>query len=250
MRDRDRPSGLLPRPALPRGVAGQCRPPGLGLRRAVRTTRAQFARPARSRVRRWRSARPTAYAPTSVPMPIGDRDYAITLGTHAVTRTISTEGRRVLPAGGLELGTHAPTRTTSTSEPPGATRFHAMPPDRHVIGGNAFLGGRAFDWLLDITTRAPDRQDREVACPEAESMAALTEHAGAISARLGAEVWLVEPPGGAAIRFRGRGCREPMRHDPAWRCWPATPTRQGSWRTRAIVHVDFLRRGGVAARWT
>ena len=77
---------------------------------------------------------------------IGPRDYAITLGTHAVTRTIST------------------------SAPQGATRFYAMPPDRHVIGGNAFLGGRALDWLLDITSGDRDRED---AYREAESMAAV-----------------------------------------------------------------------------
>ena len=42
--------------------------------------------------------------------------------------------------------------------PPRATRFYALPPDRHIIGGNAMLGGRALDWLLDITKGAGDRE--------------------------------------------------------------------------------------------
>ena len=61
------------------------------------------------------------------------------------------------------------TRTISTNAPAGANRFYAMPPDRHVIGGNAVLGGRALDWLVDITAGATDR---EQAYREAGSIAA------------------------------------------------------------------------------
>ncbi len=75
---------------------------------------------------------------------VGPGQYAITLGTHAVVRTV----------------TAAP--------PPGAYRFYALPPDRHVIGGNAVLGGRAVDWLLGIIRGA----DSEDAYREAEHAAA------------------------------------------------------------------------------
>jgi sugar (pentulose or hexulose) kinase len=59
--------------------------------------------------------------------------YAITLGTHAVVRAI----RRDIPAGSF--------------------RFYDLPPDRHVIGGNAVMGGRAADWFLDLIFGANDR---------------------------------------------------------------------------------------------
>ena len=58
----------------------------------------------------------------------------------------------------ITLGTHAVARTVTLAWPPGATRFYALPPDRHIIGGNAMLGGRALDWLLDITKGAGDRE--------------------------------------------------------------------------------------------
>ena len=59
--------------------------------------------------------------------------YAITLGTHAVVRAI----RRDIPADSF--------------------RFYDLPPDRHVIGGNAVMGGRAADWFLDLIFGANDR---------------------------------------------------------------------------------------------
>jgi xylulokinase len=59
--------------------------------------------------------------------------YAITLGTHAVVRAIVRE------------------------RPAGAYRFYGLPPDRHVIGGNGLLGGRAADWLLDFVYGSNDR---------------------------------------------------------------------------------------------
>lgn len=75
---------------------------------------------------------------------VGRRQYAITLGTHAVVRT------------------------ATATVPSGAYRFYALPPDRHVIGGNAVLGGRAVDWLLDMTHGG----DRDDAYREAERCAA------------------------------------------------------------------------------
>lgn len=133
VRDWDLPAGVLPRPALPWQVAGHMTDA------AARETGLAVGTPVAVGAHDGVCANVGAGA-------IGLGDYAITLGTHAVTRTIST------------------------SAPQGATRFYAMPPDRHVIGGNAFLGGRALDWLLDITSGA---RDREEAYREAESMAAV-----------------------------------------------------------------------------
>ncbi len=86
--------------------------------------------------------------PAGIPVVVGAHDgicanvgagaghpgaYAITLGTHAVVRAI----RRDIPEGSF--------------------RFYDLPPDRHVIGGNAVMGGRAADWFLDLIFGANDR---------------------------------------------------------------------------------------------
>lgn len=54
----------------------------------------------------------------------------------------------------LTLGTHAVVRAVSAHSPEGARRFYGLPPDRHVIGGNALWGGRAADWFLDLYAHA------------------------------------------------------------------------------------------------
>ncbi|MEZ5557847.1 MAG: FGGY family carbohydrate kinase [Pseudomonadales bacterium] len=106
-------SGLLPEPMLPWELAGTLTPAAsrqLGL-------------------------------PAGVPVAVGAHDgvcanigagatqpgdYALTLGTHAVLRTVVAEC------------------------PPGANRFYVMPPAGHVVGGNALMGGRAADWFVDL----------------------------------------------------------------------------------------------------
>lgn len=55
---------------------------------------------------------------------IGEKDYALTLGTHAVCRTVTKASHR-----------HA-------------HRFYCYPPDRHVYGGNTLYAGRMIDWAL------------------------------------------------------------------------------------------------------
>ena len=50
----------------------------------------------------------------------------------------------------LTLGTHAVVRVVSATAPAGARRFYGLPEDRHVIGGNAWYGGRAADWFADL----------------------------------------------------------------------------------------------------
>ena len=132
--DFDLPPDLLPTPALPWQIAG-------------RVTAA--------------AARETGL-PEGIPVAVGAHDgicanvgagatrpgeYAITLGTHAVVRTPSLE------------------------PPPDAYRFYALPPDRHIIGGNAIQGGRSVDWLLDIT----HRDGPEGAYASADEAAAIIE---------------------------------------------------------------------------
>ena len=133
--DFDLPDDLLPEPALPWRIAGPLTPG---------------------------AARETGL-PAGIPVAVGGHDgicanvgadaarpgdYAITLGTNAVTRTVTRE------------------------VPAGAYRFYALPPDRHVIGGNALLGGRSLDWLLDLTHGTDRPEDRYV---EAEAAAQAVE---------------------------------------------------------------------------
>lgn len=60
-------------------------------------------------------------------------------------------GANALTAGryALTLGTHAVIRSIERQCPDGARRFYGYPPDRHVIGGNALFAGRALDWFID-----------------------------------------------------------------------------------------------------
>ena len=116
-----------------------CDEPGAARRaavggRRVRSTHAQrTALGSSESAFRWSSARTTASARTSAPARDYPGAYAITLGTHAVVRAI----RRDIPDGSF--------------------RFYDLPPDRHVIGGNAVMGGRAADWFLDLIFGANDR---------------------------------------------------------------------------------------------
>ena len=50
----------------------------------------------------------------------------------------------------LTLGTHGVTRTVIDAQPEAhITRFYGFPPDRHVVGANAIMAGRSLDWFLD-----------------------------------------------------------------------------------------------------
>ena len=82
----------------------------------------------------------------------------------------------------ITLGTHAVVRTIRTDVPNGAFRFYGLPPGRHVIGGNAVMGGRAADWFLDIVFGANDRT-------RARHFKTMDTAAGAV------------PPGAAGVRF-------------------------------------------------
>ena len=59
----------------------------------------------------------------------------------------------------ITLGTHAVTRTATAKVPDGAYRFYGLPPDRHIVGGNAIMGGRSADWFLDIACSGCDRAE-------------------------------------------------------------------------------------------
>lgn len=65
---------------------------------------------------------------------IGPGEFAITLGTHAVVRAVT--GTRI----------------------DGAFRFYGFPPDKHIIGGNALMAGRALDWFVDNWFDAPEHE--------------------------------------------------------------------------------------------
>lgn len=70
----------------------------------------------------------------------------------------------------ITLGTHAVVRQIVAQSIPGANRFYGLPPDRHVIGGNGLMGGRAADWYLDLL--GIGEAEREAAFARMDGMAA------------------------------------------------------------------------------
>ena len=89
--------------------------------------------------------------PAGTPVAVGGHDGicanvgagAGEVGTYAVT-----------------IGTHAVVRAVTAEAPAGAYRFYGLPPDRHIIGGNAVLAGRAADWFLDGWHDHPSEERR------------------------------------------------------------------------------------------
>jgi sugar (pentulose or hexulose) kinase len=138
------PEGVLPEPGLPWTLAGELTAPAA----------AALGLPAGTPV--------ALGAHDGVAANIGagafsEREYVITLGTHAVVRTVAA----ALPAG--------------------ARRFYGFPPGSHVIGGNAWFAGRTADWLLELLGLAGS-DDRTPAYRELERMAG-TVPAGARGVR-------------------------------------------------------------------
>ena len=103
---------LLPRPALPWEIGGRITP---------------------------EAARELGI-PASLPVAVGAHD--------GICANVGA-GAGVVGASAITLGTHAVVRAITSHHPEGAYRFYVLPPDRHVIGGNAVMAGRAVDWLLD-----------------------------------------------------------------------------------------------------
>jgi sugar (pentulose or hexulose) kinase len=115
------PASLVPTPALPWRIAG-----GLV-----------------------RDAADALGLPTAVPVIVGAHD--------GISANVGAGAARARDYA-LTLGTHAVVRAVLDSAPPSARRFYGLPPDRHVLGGNAFMGGRAADWFIDVTTHDPIEQ--------------------------------------------------------------------------------------------
>lgn len=61
----------------------------------------------------------------------------------------------------ITLGTHSVVRSISANHPEGATRFYGFPENKHVIGGNALMAGRSLDWFVDnwFTDAEDERQN-------------------------------------------------------------------------------------------
>ena len=71
----------------------------------------------------------------------------------------------------LTLGTHCVTRAVVQDKPgKGLLRFYSFPPDQHVIGANALMAGRSLDWFLDTFCSASD--DREALFSEYDAYVA------------------------------------------------------------------------------
>jgi sugar (pentulose or hexulose) kinase len=86
-----------------------------------------------------------------------DRSIPVAVGAHDGICANVGAGAGYPGAYAITLGTHAVVRAIRRDVPPGSFRFYDLPPDRHVIGGNAVMGGRAADWFLDLIFGANDR---------------------------------------------------------------------------------------------
>lgn len=82
----------------------------------------------------------------------------------------------------ITLGTNIVARAVSSKVPSGSRRFYGFPPDKHIIGGNAWLAGRAPDWFIDNWFHTPE-EDRQ------QQFATLNRHAAEI------------PPGANGVLF-------------------------------------------------
>lgn len=140
------PATLLPTPALPWSLAGRLRPEAanlLGLE-------------------------------ASLPVAVGAHDgLAANIGAGAIRPGDCA----------LTLGTHGVVRQVTAARPAGAYRFYGVPPDRHIIGGNALLAGRSADWLVELVGREPPPAERAAAYETLERAAAAV------------------PPGAGGVRF-------------------------------------------------
>lgn len=87
---------------------------------------------------------------------LGAREFALTLGTHAVIRSIE----KVWPEG--------------------SRRFYGYPPDRHVIGGNALFAGRSLDWFIDTTAPTVESRRRVAFERFDEAASGVTPGAGGV----------------------------------------------------------------------
>ncbi len=89
--------------------------------------------------------------PAGTPVAVGGHDgICANLGA----------GAGEIGAYAITVGTHAVVRAVTAEAPQGAYRFYGIPPDRHVIGGNAVMAGRAADWFLDGWLDHPTEQQR------------------------------------------------------------------------------------------
>lgn len=78
--------------------------------------------------------------PAGIPVAVGAHD-----GVCANTGAGAVDSANLA----ITLGTHAVVRAVMNSHPAGSLRFYGYPGDKHVIGGNALMAGRALDWFLD-----------------------------------------------------------------------------------------------------
>lgn len=76
-------------------------------------------------------------------------DTPVAVGAHDGVCANVGAGAGLPGAWAITLGTHCVVRAIASSVPEGARRFYGLPPDRHVIGGNALQAGRALEWLMD-----------------------------------------------------------------------------------------------------
>lgn len=109
----DLPEALFPKPELPWSIAGTLTP----------------------------DAAKALELPIDTPVAVGAHDGICANVGAGATRPGSCA---------ITLGTNAVVRQVRAQAPADAPRFYGLPTDRHIIGGDALLGGRAADWYLDL----------------------------------------------------------------------------------------------------
>jgi sugar (pentulose or hexulose) kinase len=62
----------------------------------------------------------------------------------------------------ITLGTHAVVRAISSTYPKGSLRFYGYPGNKHVIGGNALMAGRSLDWFIDNWVSSSEDNRHEI----------------------------------------------------------------------------------------
>lgn len=104
------------------------------------------------------AGRLTSGAGSELGLPVGT---PVAVGAHDGICANVGAGACAPGAFAITLGTHAVVRAIASEPVAGALRFYGLPPDRHVIGGNALMAGRALEWLVDLWFEPSEDARRE-----------------------------------------------------------------------------------------
>ncbi len=175
----------------------------------------------------------------------GDKRSICPPASRSSSARTTASARTSAPARAIRAHTRsrsAPTRWFARYEATFRTasfRFYDLPPDRHVIGGNAVMGGRAADWFLDLVFGANDRS-------RARHFVAMDAAAADVPAGSGGVRFLpfLVGPGRTGIAPR----RERGVHRPAHVARPLSRVSRRAGRRRVRDPLDLRSDPGVVRR--